>query len=92
MEIRELAALMARGDGNPNRSKTGQYYMLNINHPAVDSLRRRFCESRGIQIHGIMSDEERYEFELSVLHPGARKVVEEFVARYAEQDGKEGQT
>ncbi|HEX2986067.1 MAG TPA: hypothetical protein VHO71_04555 [Caproiciproducens sp.] len=90
MDNHELAVLLAQGAGNQDRSKTGQYYMLNINHPVIASLRRRFCQSREIPIHSVLSDEQRYEFELTLLAAGTRKVVEEFAMRpvNAEADGE----
>ena len=81
MDNHELAALLAQGAGNQDRSKTGQYYMLNLGHPVIASLRRRFCQSRGIPVHDILSDEQRYEFELTLLAAGTRKVAEEFALR-----------
>ena len=81
MDNHELAVLMAQGAGNQDRSKTGQYYMLNLGHPVIASLRRRFCQSRGIPVHDILSDEQRYEFELTLLAGGTRKVAEEFAMR-----------
>ena len=53
MDNHELAVLMAQGAGNRDRSKTGQYYMLNLGHPVIASLRRRFCQNRGIPVHDI---------------------------------------
>ena len=93
MDNHELAVLMAQGAGNPDQSKTGQYYMLNINHPVIAFLRRRFCQSRGIAVHAVLSDEERYEFELTLLAAGTRKVAEEFATRSTEAtDERKGES
>ncbi len=76
MEVAELAARMAAGEGNPKRSENGLYYMVNVNHPIIAALKRRFCESRGIKTHIPMSDKERYEFELWLFQPSVRQMVE----------------
>lgn len=38
-------------------------YRLNLNHPAVDELYKRFKRWKGIHINDPLSDEERKEFE-----------------------------
>ena len=77
MEISELAEKIASSTEDMNHSKCG-YYMTNINHPIIDELKRRYCEERKIHNHTPMSDPERIEFELWLLQPSIRKMVENY--------------
>lgn len=79
METADLAQLMADGAGNQKRSENGQYYMMNINHPVIAALKRRYCDAKNIVVHGPMSDAQRFEFELWLLQPSIRSKVEEIV-------------
>ncbi len=84
METSELAEKIAASMADMNHAKFG-YYMTNINHPVIDTLKRRYCEDRKIPNHTPMSDQERIEFELWLFQPSIRKMVEK---QYEGMDAK----
>lgn len=76
MEIKELAKMVISTTDRPNRAETCNYYMLNINHPVISALKRRYCAANNIKPYIPMSDQERTEFELWLFQPSVRKMVE----------------
>lgn len=89
MDLNELADRVFATTDLPDRSKTCNYYMLNIAHPVIADLKRRFCAAHGIRENIPMSDGERTLFELQLLNGGVLKEIVKFCeadeARRAEE-------
>lgn len=76
MEIPELARRIIPLISDKDRKIQG-YYLLNINHPVIQALKKRYCTLRKIDPNNTLSDQERIEFELWTLQPRVRKMVED---------------
>jgi hypothetical protein len=82
MEIKELAKMVISTTDRPDRTKKCNYYMLNINHPVISALKRRYCAANNIKPYIPMSDQERTEFELWLFQPSVRQIVENICKQY----------
>ncbi len=80
MEISELAQKIIAKTAGADRKIIG-YYLLNINHPVIRELKSRYCQAAKISPSDPMSDQERIAFELWVIQPSARKMIEEIIER-----------
>lgn len=81
LEVPELAKLVIKLSGTQDTAKTGTYYMANINHPVIAALKRRYCKKKGINVLYPLSDMERTEFELYLLQPSIRKMIEDILTK-----------
>lgn len=91
MEIKELAAAVLAATSAEQRTQTGNYYMVNINHPIAAALKRRFCEKNSINQLMPLSDLQRTEFELSLLQPSIRKMVEDICVSHVKENNERGE-
>jgi len=82
MEIKELADNVILLTSEMQQSKTGNYYMTNINHPIIASLKRRYCKKNNINQTLPLSDQQRIEFELWLFQPSVRKIVENICTKH----------
>lgn len=76
MNNQDLVAKVISTTDRPNREKSCNYYMLNINHPVIAALKRLYCAAQGIRPYIPMSDQERTEFELWLFKPLVRQIIE----------------
>ncbi|MBE6831689.1 MAG: hypothetical protein E7519_15935 [Ruminococcaceae bacterium] len=94
-DLEKLAERVFATTDLPDRPKTCNYYMLNIAHPVIAELKRRFCVDHGIHCSFPMSDQERTLFELQLMNGGMLKEIEKFCeadeARRAAEKKKESE-
>lgn len=83
MEIPELAQKIIAKTVGADHKVIG-YYLLNINHPVIRELKLRYCQMAKINPSDPMSDEQRIAFELWVIQPKAREMIEKIIERGSE--------
>ncbi len=94
-DLEKLAKRVFATTDLPDRPKTCNYYMLNIAHPVIAELKRRFCVAHGIRENIPMSDQERTLFELQLMNGGMLREIEKFCeadeARRAAEEKEESE-
>ena len=77
MDDKELARrVLADRERQARRDRYTPWYMVNVNHPAISALYEEWRRDNGEQ-RGAPGDEARVIFELSILTPRARQLLEQ---------------
>ena len=77
MDDKTLARrVLADRERQARRDRHTPWYMVNVNHPAISALYEEWRREEG-EVRGAPGDEARVIFELSILTPRARQLLEQ---------------